>query len=151
RGELSRLAAWKLKAKEKHLEFGVGAQGPEVRVKGTQKAINYWALANLVNVNNAGMPESLWDITLNCRHVFHANFQIPDVKRKYGNLTLTYAAQVHAAVVEVDRETFQPKILAYACVDDRSEEHTSELQSRRDLVCRLLLEKKKKLWIAIWD
>src|SRR5438874_7104013 len=29
----------------------------------------------------------------------------------------------------------------------RSEEHTSELQSRRDLVCRLLLEKKKKLII----
>src|SRR5690349_23941836 len=30
----------------------------------------------------------------------------------------------------------------------RSEEHTSELQSRRDLVCRLLLEKKKKNEIA---
>src|SRR5690349_23284478 len=29
--------------------------------------------------------------------------------------------------------------------DQRSEEHTSELQSRRDLVCRLLLEKKKKI------
>src|SRR5690349_23931069 len=29
-------------------------------------------------------------------------------------------------------------------VPARSEEHTSELQSRRDLVCRLLLEKKKK-------
>src|SRR5690349_22521977 len=29
--------------------------------------------------------------------------------------------------------------------EDRSEEHTSELQSRRDLVCRLLLEKKKKI------
>src|SRR5215471_9386722 len=28
--------------------------------------------------------------------------------------------------------------------EHRSEEHTSELQSRRDLVCRLLLEKKKK-------
>src|SRR5438874_2955092 len=28
--------------------------------------------------------------------------------------------------------------------EKRSEEHTSELQSRRDLVCRLLLEKKKK-------
>src|SRR5690349_24186245 len=27
----------------------------------------------------------------------------------------------------------------------RSEEHTSELQSRRDLVCRLLLEKKKQV------
>src|SRR5690349_23779951 len=31
-----------------------------------------------------------------------------------------------------------------AAPDERSEEHTSELQSRRDLVCRLLLEKKKK-------
>src|SRR5687768_17880157 len=29
-------------------------------------------------------------------------------------------------------------------VDHRSEEHTSELQSRLHLVCRLLLEKKKK-------
>src|SRR5206468_10337180 len=28
--------------------------------------------------------------------------------------------------------------------DPRSEEHTSELQSRSDLVCRLLLDKKKK-------
>src|SRR6267378_1577919 len=31
----------------------------------------------------------------------------------------------------------------------RSEEHTSELQSRRDLVCRLLLEKKKTTSAAI--
>src|SRR5204862_8065087 len=31
----------------------------------------------------------------------------------------------------------------------RSEEHTSELQSRRDLVCRLLLEKKKNKTKAI--
>src|SRR5699024_11256043 len=29
-----------------------------------------------------------------------------------------------------------------AAIDDRSEEHTSELQSRFDLVCRLLLENK---------
>src|SRR5438874_7226183 len=33
---------------------------------------------------------------------------------------------------------------ATAYAECRSEEHTSELQSRRDLVCRLLLEKKKK-------
>src|SRR3989442_2031745 len=32
---------------------------------------------------------------------------------------------------------------------DRSEEHTSELQSRPHLVCRLLLEKKKKQKITI--
>src|SRR5690606_39820284 len=32
----------------------------------------------------------------------------------------------------------------------RSEEHTSELQSRENLVCRLLLEKKKEMVIG-WD
>src|SRR5438034_6155042 len=32
--------------------------------------------------------------------------------------------------------------------DTRSEEHTSELQSHSDLVCRLLLEKKKSTTIA---
>src|SRR5690349_24183662 len=31
----------------------------------------------------------------------------------------------------------------------RSEEHTSELQSRRDLVCRLLLEKKKTQQLSL--
>src|SRR3712207_8540413 len=35
-----------------------------------------------------------------------------------------------------------------AITRDRSEEHTSELQSRQYLVCRLLLEKKKKSRIA---
>src|SRR2546421_8528831 len=33
----------------------------------------------------------------------------------------------------------------------RSEEHTSELQSRSDLVCRLLLEKKKKKEYRVTD
>src|SRR5258705_9746874 len=36
---------------------------------------------------------------------------------------------------------------AYGLARDRSEEHTSELQSLRHLVCRLLLEKKKKNYI----
>src|SRR5438067_7617821 len=34
------------------------------------------------------------------------------------------------------------RLTASSFVEDRSEEHTSELQSRFDLVCRLLLEKK---------
>src|SRR3712207_7935854 len=34
--------------------------------------------------------------------------------------------------------------------DGRSEEHTSELQSRQYLVCRLLLEKKIKLRNTFW-
>src|SRR5690606_42009093 len=33
--------------------------------------------------------------------------------------------------------------LTFQRIGDRSEEHTSELQSRENLVCRLLLEKKK--------
>src|SRR2546430_9626135 len=32
----------------------------------------------------------------------------------------------------------------------RSEEHTSELQSQSNLVCRLLLEKKKRITITAW-
>src|SRR2546422_4627602 len=36
--------------------------------------------------------------------------------------------------------------LALVAGDERSEEHTSELQSRLHLVCRLLLEKKKKYY-----
>src|SRR5699024_12543912 len=39
-------------------------------------------------------------------------------------------------------KTKQAIDIAIACL--RSEEHTSELQSRFDLVCRLLLEKKKR-------
>src|SRR5690625_6114930 len=36
-----------------------------------------------------------------------------------------------------------PKQVVESCASHRSEEHTSELQSRGHLVCRLLLEKKK--------
>src|SRR5437899_9960080 len=45
---------------------------------------------------------------------------------------LTFAGKLTAEVGD-----FQPGV-------ERSEEHTSELQSLRHLVCRLLLEKKKK-------
>src|SRR5206468_7589772 len=41
-------------------------------------------------------------------------------------------------------ERFTPEARAALPKGARSEEHTSELQSRSDLVCRLLLEKKKK-------
>src|SRR2546422_3504744 len=44
--------------------------------------------------------------------------------------------------------TEEQQALEQGVVDgvERSEEHTSELQSRLHLVCRLLLEKKKKTW-----
>src|SRR3712207_9001603 len=51
-----------------------------------------------------------------------------------GNVKITLIAVVQ----EVLRQKLQ------SLQDFRSEEHTSELQSRQYLVCRLLLEKKKK-------
>src|SRR2546428_9289418 len=42
-----------------------------------------------------------------------------------------------------------PDTLFLPLIRLRSEEHTSELQSRSDLVCRLLLEKKKKTYTHI--
>src|SRR3712207_7110738 len=38
-----------------------------------------------------------------------------------------------------------PELVVQGREEQRSEEHTSELQSRQYLVCRLLLEKKKKI------
>ena len=118
KGEMKRLAAFVLEADPEDLEFGIGEQGPEVRVKGTDRSVNYWRLANLVNVNNAELSEELSDVSLNCRYVYRPPFQVPDLEKKYGNLTLTYAAQLHIAVIEVDRETYRPQILDYAIVDD---------------------------------
>jgi 2-furoyl-CoA dehydrogenase large subunit len=117
--EIRRLAAFSLKTKPDKIEFGMGQQGPEVWVRGDRaKSINYFGLANIVNVNTAILPDDLMDVTLNCRYVYRAPFSVPDIERKYGNLTLTYAAQLHIAVVEIDRDTYQPRILAYAAVDD---------------------------------
>lgn len=116
--EMKKLASYALEVSEEDLEFGVGDQGPELRVKGTDKSMNYWRMANLVNVNNAELPEELSELTLNCRHVYRPPFKIPDLERRYGNLALTYSAQLNIAVVEIDADTLNPKILAYAVVDD---------------------------------
>jgi len=118
KAEMKRLAAFVLDTKEDDIEFGVGAQGPELRAKSTGKSINYWGLANIVNVNSAVLPPELHEVTLNCRYVWRAPFKVPDKQKKYGNLTLTYASQLHIAVVEVDRDTFIPQILDYVAVDD---------------------------------
>ena len=118
KAEMRKLAAFVLEAAEDDLDFGVGDKGPEVRVKGTDKSVNYWSLSNLVNNNNAVLDASMADVTLNVRHVYRPPFRVPDTKRKFGNLTLTYAAQLHVAVVEIDPDTCRPNILAYAAVDD---------------------------------
>src|SRR2546422_7129275 len=67
-------------------------------------------------------------------HVFH-----PDERRLEVDLReLRLAVIAQILVPEAARQ------LEVAVEAGRSEEHTSELQSRLHLVCRLLLEKKKK-------
>src|SRR6266576_1329846 len=63
--------------------------------------------------------------------------------------TATYAFSLHDAlpillqVLVVGRILLPPSRVGHTAPVARSEEHTSELQSRRDLVCRLLREQKK--------
>src|SRR5205814_10253022 len=69
--------------------------------------------------------------------------------RRRGKRALELHEHVTEGVVVADRVDFVDDLLAArggrAHGNVRSEEHTSELQSLRHLVCRLLLEKKKKL------
>src|SRR5690349_24089239 len=59
-------------------------------------------------------------------------------------ITAAAQADVEAFVVRFREGTMTVEVDSETLPLARSEEHTSELQSRRDLVCRLLLEKKKK-------
>src|SRR6266496_4461680 len=63
--------------------------------------------------------------------------------------TEIYTLSLHDALPISQRAALHREILEAPgwklVLDARSEEHTSELQSRRDLVCRLLLEKKKNI------
>src|SRR5438132_8113141 len=58
--------------------------------------------------------------------------------------TTLFRSQGHTGAVRAVALSEDGRLLASASWDGRSEEHTSELQSHSDLVCRLLLEKKKR-------
>src|SRR5690606_40083955 len=61
--------------------------------------------------------------------------------------------EVHAQRTLIETREDVADAVAFLEVAERSEEHTSELQSRENLVCRLLLEKKKKpkhIWKMAW-
>src|SRR2546428_9022294 len=66
----------------------------------------------------------------------------------FGPRTITsYAPQIAGQHAINLRPTYSPfmRPINPTLADKRSEEHTSELQSRSDLVCRLLLEKKTQV------
>jgi CO/xanthine dehydrogenase Mo-binding subunit len=116
RGEMVRVGAAMLGAEEDDIELAEGF----VRLAGNpEAAIPFIGIAATVFSNVAELPGELADsVSLNCRHVYRPPFSVPNSEDKTGQLTLTYASQVHAAVVEVDEETGQVELLDYAAVDE---------------------------------
>lgn len=116
RGEIAEIAAFALQAEPDEIELRDGT----CQVRGDeQRAIPFIGVANMVYANNATLSTELRErISLNCRHVYVPPFQVPDPEHKTGNLTLTYASQIHTCVVELDEDTGEVKILEYAAVDD---------------------------------
>src|SRR5690625_375337 len=92
------------------------------------------------------MPKAsafLWNrrmmIQANCRGYAVAQFMQPE-PAKY-----SYAPNLEAKTfMQPEQPYYAHHPGRFVYIKDRSEEHTSELQSRGHLVCRLLLEKKKK-------
>ena len=81
---------------------------------------------------SARSPQAVRLLHLSARAQFQALLQTRPLAR-----TLHFALHGLANHQETDRSAL------FAPAGSRSEEHTSELQSLSDLVCRLLLEKKK--------
>src|SRR5690606_42124119 len=90
------------------------------------------------------LRSSLFPYTTLFRSLF--NFLIFLLQMKYHFLAVSSSLCVllaYALLLFAPYPTSPPGSFASAACITRSEEHTSELQSREKLVCRLLLEKKK--------
>src|SRR5688572_31552307 len=71
----------------------------------------------------------------------HDALPISDPGREHAQATELAPMLVRHAVVRI--------VASHAVRRERSEEHTSELQSQSNLVCRLLLEKKKAMTVTL--
>src|SRR5690606_40972815 len=79
------------------------------------------------DVTDKDAPRFMWSI---------GPTQLPDLGQAWSPPAITRVA------VDGATQNSQQLVLIFG---GRSEEHTSELQSRENLVCRLLLEKKKQI------
>src|SRR5438105_8528769 len=106
------------------------------------------AVCFLVAAALAQAPNSSSSKEEELRHAEHnlvealVNSDVARLEKLLGD-DLTYT---HSTGVKESKAEFLHRIQSGT---QRSEEHTSELQSRVDLVCRLLLEKKKKINIKM--
>src|SRR5690606_4485677 len=134
-------------------EFGHALHGLLSNVKyeslsGTNVSRDFVELPSQVLENWGSDPEVL---KMYAKH-YKTGEVIPDALIKkindvgtfdQGFATVEYLA---ASLLDMDYHTqTEPITVNIDTFEDRSEEHTSELQSRENLVCRLLLEKKKNI------
>src|SRR5699024_11667260 len=82
-------------------------------------------------------------------HLFFLMLRPPPISTLFPYTTLFRSVEFIPERFQRSRRPTQSRLIRVSDLhsEPRSEEHTSELQSRFDLVCRLLLEKKKKIKI----
>src|SRR5699024_749744 len=93
-----------------------------------------WGFGHLVELVEPEKYDKEWGRwSLDTLPILPSEFkmQVPKDKRKQFNIVKRLLQKSNEIIIATDADR------------ERSEEHTSELQSRFDLVCRLLLEKKK--------
>src|SRR5690606_42029693 len=113
------------------------------------------------NIDLGSLEELLKDQPRSRVSIMHANNEIGNINdiQKIGAICQEYDAIVRSATVQtICHYPIDLQAISVAAISGsahkfhgpkgvgliRSEEHTSELQSRENLVCRLLLEKKKR-------
>src|SRR2546426_9327397 len=79
--------------------------------------------------------------------LFRSQLELVQIKTRELNANENKVRELEKRVLELTKKN---KELINEKQGERSEEHTSELQSPCNLVCRLLLEKKKKAMIEKW-
>src|SRR5260221_10603774 len=78
-------------------------------------------------------------------HVVSCYLKLEPRDKTRGKYLIKIKNRIREALVALERQDLERFADAVLDLDERSEEHTSELQSHSDLVCRLLLEKKKNV------
>ncbi len=106
------IASHVLKANVLDLEIRDGG----IFVKGTSRGLKLSEIAQVAWQDLARLPEGM-EPGLVAHSVYKPEYA-PPTKDGKGNFSLTYCPAIHVAVVEVDTETGQVKVLRYAALDD---------------------------------
>lgn len=119
KGALAKVKEKMLQITSHRLEAGV--QDLEIRdggvyIKGTDRGMKLSEIAKIAWRDLTKLPEGM-EPGLVAHNIYKPEFR-PPAKDGTGNFSLTYCPAIHVAVVEVDRETGQVKVLSYAALDD---------------------------------